>query len=108
MMANFAGAWFACGFVTGEYSTFAAREYASRKQWRFASSPWSGRHEMKWIIGLLAALAGAAVVLLLSRLPAEDAIRFAGYVATAAIAALVSVLLRRRASRAHRRNRRTE
>ena len=61
---------------------------------------------MKWIIGLLAVLALAVVVLLISRLPGEDAIRLAGYAATAAFAALISVLLRWRAGRAQQRNQR--
>ncbi|PRY07461.1 hypothetical protein B0G80_1918 [Paraburkholderia sp. BL6669N2] len=61
---------------------------------------------MKWIIGLLAVLALAVVVLLISRLPGEDAIRLAGYVATAAFAALISLVLRWRASRAQQRNKR--
>ena len=61
---------------------------------------------MKWIIGLLAVLALAVVVLLISRLPGEDAIRLAGYAATAAFVALVSVLLRWRASRAQQRSKR--
>lgn len=54
---------------------------------------------MKGIIGLLAVLALAIVVLLISRLPSETAIRFAGYAATAAFAALVGFVLRRRAGR---------
>ncbi|MFM0059607.1 hypothetical protein PQR64_28635 [Paraburkholderia phytofirmans] len=58
---------------------------------------------MKWIIGLLAVLALAVVVLLISRLPSEDAIRLAGYVGTAAFAALASLVLRWRASRAQQR-----
>lgn len=61
---------------------------------------------MKWIIGLLAVLALAVGVLLISRLPGEDAIRLAGYVATAAFAALISLVLRWRASRAQQRNKR--
>lgn len=60
---------------------------------------------MKWIIGLLAVLALAVAVLLVSRLPGEDAIRFAGYAATAAFAALISFGLRWRASRAQRNKR---
>ena len=62
---------------------------------------------MKWIIGLLAVLALAIVVLLISRLPDEDAIRLAGYAATAAFAALVGLLLRWRASRTEQRSKRT-
>ncbi|RKR44837.1 hypothetical protein [Paraburkholderia sp. BL17N1] len=61
---------------------------------------------MKWIIGFLAVLALAVGVLLISRLPGEDAIRLAGYVATAAFAALISLVLRWRASRAQQRNKR--
>lgn len=61
---------------------------------------------MKWIIGLLAVLALAIVALLISGLPSEDAIRLAGYAATAAFAALISVLLRWRASRAQQRSKR--
>jgi hypothetical protein len=59
---------------------------------------------MKWIIGLLTVLALVVVVLLISRLPDEDAIRIAGYAGTAAFAALVGFLLRWRASRAQQRN----
>ena len=62
---------------------------------------------MKWIIGLLAVLALAVVALLICRLPGEDAIRLAGYAATAAFAALVGFLLRWRASRAQQGNKRT-
>jgi hypothetical protein len=61
---------------------------------------------MKWIMGLLAVLALVGVVLLISRLPSEDAIRLAGYAATAAFAALVSLVLRWRAGRAEQRNKR--
>ncbi|MEM5457154.1 hypothetical protein VSR69_20265 [Paraburkholderia phytofirmans] len=61
---------------------------------------------MKWVIGLLAVLALTVVVLLISRLPSEDAIRLAGYAATAAFAALVSVFLRWRANRAQQRSKR--
>jgi drug/metabolite transporter (DMT)-like permease len=60
---------------------------------------------MKWIIALVAVLAFAVAALLISRLPDEDAIRLAGYAATAAFAALISFVLRWRAGRA-RRNRR--
>lgn len=62
---------------------------------------------MKWIIGLVAVLALAGAVLMISRLPAEDAIRLAGYATTAAFAAIVGLLLRWRASRAQQRNKRT-
>jgi hypothetical protein len=62
---------------------------------------------MKWIIGLVAVLALAVAVLMISRLPSEDAIRLAGYAATAAFAALVGVVLRWRANRAQQRNKRT-
>lgn len=61
---------------------------------------------MKWIIGFLAALVAAVVVLSISRLPDEDAIRLAGYVGTAAFAALIGFLLRWRASRAQQRSKR--
>ncbi|RDJ98311.1 hypothetical protein DLM46_33920 [Paraburkholderia lacunae] len=60
---------------------------------------------MKLMVGLLALLALAVVVVLISRLPSEDAIRVAGYAATAAFAALVGWLLRWRASRAARNKR---
>jgi hypothetical protein len=60
---------------------------------------------MKWTIGLLAVLALAVVVLVISRVPAEEAIRLAGYAGTAACAALVGYLLRWRASRAQRNKR---
>lgn len=62
---------------------------------------------MKWIIGLVAVLALGVAVLMISRLPSEDAIRLAGYAATAAFAALVGFLLRRRANRAQQRSKRT-
>jgi hypothetical protein len=62
---------------------------------------------MKWIIGLAAVLALAVAVLMISRLPSEDAIRLAGYAATAAFAALVGFVLRWRANRAQQRNKRT-
>ncbi|NPT41263.1 hypothetical protein GNZ12_08020 [Paraburkholderia sp. 1N] len=61
---------------------------------------------MKWTIAFLALLAIAIVIVLVSRLPSEDAIRLAGYAATAAFAALVSFLIRWRANRAQR-NKRT-
>jgi hypothetical protein len=60
---------------------------------------------MKLMIGFLALLALAVIVVLISRLPSEDAIRFAGYAATAAFAALVGLLLRWRAIRAARNKR---
>lgn len=60
---------------------------------------------MKLMVGFLAMLALAVVVVLISRLPSEDAIRLAGYAATAAFAALVGLLLRWRASRAQRNKR---
>jgi hypothetical protein len=60
---------------------------------------------MKWIIGLLAVLALVVVALLISRMPSEDAIRLAGYAATAVFAALVGFVLRWRGSRARRKNR---
>jgi hypothetical protein len=61
---------------------------------------------MKWTIACLALLAIAIVIVLVSRLPSEDAIRLAGYAATAALAALISFLIRWRANRAQR-NKRT-
>lgn len=61
---------------------------------------------MKWTIACLALLAIAIVIVLVSRLPSEEAIRFAGYAATAAFAALVGFLIRWRANRAQR-NKRT-
>ncbi|MCX4173769.1 MULTISPECIES: hypothetical protein [Paraburkholderia] len=60
---------------------------------------------MKWAIACLALLAIAIVIVLVSRLPSEDAIRLAGYAATAAFAALVSFLIRLRANRAQRNKR---
>ncbi|KAE8760591.1 hypothetical protein FSO04_07365 [Paraburkholderia madseniana] len=60
---------------------------------------------MKWAIACLALLAIAIVIVLVSRLPSEDAIRLAGYAATAAFAALVSFLIRWRANRAQRNKR---
>jgi hypothetical protein len=62
---------------------------------------------MKWIIGLAAVLALAVAVLMISRLPSEDAIRLAGYAATAAFAAFVGFVLRWRANRAQQRSKRT-
>jgi hypothetical protein len=61
---------------------------------------------MKWAIACIALLAIAIVIELVSRLPSEDAIRLAGYAATAAFAALVSFVIRWRANRAQR-NKRT-
>ncbi|MCX4148611.1 hypothetical protein PQR70_24775 [Paraburkholderia madseniana] len=60
---------------------------------------------MKWAIACVALLAIAIVIVLVSRLPSEDAIRLAGYAATAAFAALVSFLIRWRANRAQRNKR---
>jgi hypothetical protein len=60
---------------------------------------------MKWAIACVALLAIVIVVVMVSRLPSEAAIRLAGYAATAAFAALVSFLIRWRAHRV-RRNRR--
>jgi hypothetical protein len=40
--------------------------------------------------------------MLIARLPAEQAIRLAGYAATAALAALVSYVIRRRGNRARK------
>ncbi|HYS66344.1 MAG TPA: hypothetical protein VEN30_21385 [Paraburkholderia sp.] len=57
---------------------------------------------MKWAIACLALLATAIVIVLVARLPADQAIRFAGYAGTAVFAALVSLLLRWRANRAQR------
>jgi hypothetical protein len=62
---------------------------------------------MKWIIGLAAVLALAVAALMISRLPSEDAIRLAGYAATAAFAALVGFVLRWRANRTQQRSKRT-
>lgn len=53
---------------------------------------------MKWAIACIALLAIAIVIVLVSRLPSEDAIRLAGYAATAAFAALVGFLIRDRKS----------
>ncbi|MFM0369875.1 hypothetical protein [Paraburkholderia aspalathi] len=60
---------------------------------------------MKWAIACIALLAIAIVIVLVSRLPSEDAIRLAGYAATAAFAALVGFLIRWRANRAERNKR---
>ncbi|MFM0041326.1 hypothetical protein PQQ99_24835 [Paraburkholderia sediminicola] len=61
---------------------------------------------MKWTIAFLALLAIAIVIVLVSRLPGEEAIRLAGYAATAVFAALVGFLIRWRSTRAQR-NKRT-
>ncbi|AXE93024.1 hypothetical protein ACOCG7_24735 [Paraburkholderia sp. DD10] len=58
---------------------------------------------MKWAIAFLALLASAIVVVLVARLPAEQAIRFAGYAGTALLAALVSLLFRWRAAKREQR-----
>lgn len=60
---------------------------------------------MKWAIAFLALLASAIVIALVSRLPGEDAIRLAGYLATAGFAALAGGLIRWRANRAQRNKR---
>ncbi|CAB3778146.1 hypothetical protein [Paraburkholderia caffeinilytica] len=60
---------------------------------------------MKWTIACLALLALAIVIVLVSRLPSEEAIRLAGYAVTAAFAALVSLVIRWRANRAQRNKR---
>ena len=60
---------------------------------------------MKWAIACIALLAIAIIVVLVSRLPSEDAIRLAGYAATAAFAALVGLLIRWRANRVQRNKR---
>ena len=57
---------------------------------------------MKWTVALLTVLARAAAARLLARLAAEQAIRLAGYAATAAFAALISFAIRRRNARAQR------
>ena len=57
---------------------------------------------MKWTVALLTVLASAVAALLIARLPAEQAIRLAGYAATAAFAALISFVIRRRNARAQR------
>ncbi|MBW0447641.1 hypothetical protein EN871_16340 [bacterium M00.F.Ca.ET.228.01.1.1] len=60
---------------------------------------------MKWTAALLvvfAILASAVAALLISRLPTEEAIRLAGYAATAALAALISFVIRRRNARAQK------
>ena len=65
----------------------------------------SGETKMKWAIACIALLAIAIVIVLVSRLPSEDAIRLAGYAATAAFAELVGLLIRWRANRAQRNKR---
>ncbi|WP_025598856.1 hypothetical protein [Burkholderia sp. WSM2230] len=60
---------------------------------------------MKWTVALLvafAAVASAVAALLIARLPTEQAIRFAGYAVTAALAALISFVVRRRNTRAQK------
>ncbi|CAD6513105.1 MULTISPECIES: hypothetical protein [Paraburkholderia] len=57
---------------------------------------------MKWTIAFLVVLASIIVAMLIARLPAEQAIRLAGYAATAALAALVSYVIRRRGNRARK------
>ncbi|MEX3761088.1 hypothetical protein [Paraburkholderia phenoliruptrix] len=60
---------------------------------------------MKWTVALLivlTVLASAVAALLIARLPAEQAIRLAGYAATAVFAALISFVIRRRNARAQR------
>lgn len=57
---------------------------------------------MKWTIAFVVVLASIIVAMLLARLPAEQAIRLAGYAATAALAALVSYVIRRRGNRARK------
>ncbi|WP_027212136.1 hypothetical protein [Burkholderia sp. WSM2232] len=57
---------------------------------------------MKWTAALLvvfAVLASAVAALLIARLPTDEAIRLAGYAATAALAALISFVIRRRNAR---------
>ena len=55
---------------------------------------------MKWTIAFLVVLTSILVAMLIARLPTEQAIRLAGYAATAALAALVGYLVRRRGNRA--------
>ncbi len=57
---------------------------------------------MKWTIAFLVVLASIIVAMLIARLPTEHAIRLAGYAATAALAALVSYVIRRRGNRARK------
>ncbi|MGY6255367.1 hypothetical protein ACXIVK_18045 [Paraburkholderia caledonica] len=57
---------------------------------------------MKWTIAFLVVLASIIVAMLIARLPAEQAVRLAGYAATAALAALVSYVIRRRGNRARK------
>ncbi|CAE6709644.1 hypothetical protein [Paraburkholderia haematera] len=60
---------------------------------------------MKWTIAFLVLFAIAILIVLVSRLPDEEAIRLAGYAATAGFAALVGVLIRWRANRTQRNKR---
>jgi len=57
---------------------------------------------MKWTIAFLVVLASIIVAMLIARLPTEQAVRLAGYAATAALAALVSYVIRRRGNRARK------
>ncbi|MFM0192539.1 hypothetical protein PQQ65_05560 [Paraburkholderia strydomiana] len=57
---------------------------------------------MKWTIAFLVVLASIIVAMLIARLPTEQVIRLAGYAATAALAALVSYVIRRRGNRARK------
>ncbi|MFM0435046.1 hypothetical protein PQQ84_01175 [Paraburkholderia strydomiana] len=57
---------------------------------------------MKWTIAFLVVLASIIVAMLIARLPTEQAIRLTGYAATAALAALVSYVIRRRGNRARK------
>ncbi|WP_027799865.1 hypothetical protein [Paraburkholderia dilworthii] len=57
---------------------------------------------MKWTIAFLVVLVSIIVAMLIARLPTEQAIRLGGYAATAALAALVGYLVRRRGNRAHK------
>ncbi|ALE55371.1 hypothetical protein SCB29_14115 [Paraburkholderia sp. SIMBA_055] len=54
------------------------------------------------LLVVLAVLACAVAALLVARLPGEQAIRLAGYAATAALAALIGFVVRRRNSRAQK------
>jgi len=57
---------------------------------------------MKWTIAFLVVLASIIVAMLIARLPTEQAVRLAGYAATAALAALVRYVIRRRGNRARK------
>ncbi|WP_020065391.1 hypothetical protein [Paraburkholderia caledonica] len=57
---------------------------------------------MKWTIAFLVVLTSIIVAMLIARLPTEQAIRLTGYAATAALAALVSYVIRRRGNRARK------